>query len=1370
MAMATAMAMGDDWGRRVFRLRNLPSTISSATEAASLLGAALGIPVDHVIICSLAKTSNKWEVPPSSVATLQLATVPAFVHKTVAGREEWSIPLAGRDRGRNDVLILDTHFRGMTVLHDPEPGRHEADCIAISGLASHPFGSWQPRGDDKTFMWIRDEIPRSAPGIRAIIYGYDSKLHNSTSFQSIGDLGQSLILRLKAGGWNLPSSKPIVFLAHSLGGLVLKEAIVQMADRDKSVTGILENVLGAIMFGVPSLGMDQSHLMAMVEGRPNELLVQDLSREGGTHYLRQLNRRFEGLSFLRTARILWAYETAESPTVEQRDDGTWATTGPPAILVSIASATCHYHRKDKSVTIPINESHSNMVKFSRGDPNLEIIMESVRDLCSRRNRHQARRGSEAAEESRSDPLGDAHQAGKKKDMEGEETIKELGKLIASIDDLHNSIYASELSDRLGQIEHPSENTFQWIFDLPLFTEWLQGEGGLFWIHGKPGSGKSTLMKFIYESRQTWDLLHTWGTDSLEIRASFFFHYRGSAIQKSFEGVLRSLVDQILGPHRDRLSSEYRPIWEQYRLLKFREAIEEEREERRKQEGKPEKEKDSAKEKRGNQATAARETLKDIKNSLRALIKSLPPSCSTSPTLRLLGEVAKCFQGEDGFVLKLERVMRLLLDQGVTRMDLVLFFDALDEYDGHLDLISRFLTGLTQGSETSATRVKVCFSSRPWEPLKAHFAGYPNFALQDYTRADIENYAAGSVASWGIDSPVVVSLVPKIISRANGVFLWVNLAMQVLHEAYLLNPEMATAAAMEEKLLRLPSGLSEFYKLIIQRIGRTNRRHTYALLELLIRNNGIPLTAIQIQHAVLVSGCADYAEAADVIGRAKAGSVKRDRLSASGVGVATTLSTKEMEARIHIARWGGGLVEIKRRDHVDYPQLMHQTVLEFTMGLDFKRIVVGNLASFASENGHSFHVKYLGQKLAGRGRPGLGMAEVVLEELDLGGGKTAEPRDSDAVSKLERELLQHLAYHAEQAELTTGRSQLDYLHTLPIGGDGFLVFLAVSCGLTLCLRDWVARKPRQMERLVARLQRREVALSNITARGLYAGGGVARQPKTDPARQKSMADQRDGVGAQQNSLVQQEHGGGAATVVPLASSIFFAPRSGIFHDRHFKILTLLLEKGYGLVEHEPEFFTRLCAEIWRNETNASERIPNATLHTVATWLLEKGQDPNARFTARSLTARRGEVRNPAETGMLGATALHLAPPDLAAELIRFGAHASALDPQGNTPLHWALFPQDLGSGARNPVAHWGCARRYEKCRVLVGAGCAIPFTKKLWDRGLAEFDREGFDTESLRSREVYARRALSDKERMKKGLNQLVRRLRRTQPGPQSQPI
>lgn len=58
----------------------------------------------------------------------------------------------------------------------------------------------------------------------------------------------------------------------------------------------------------------------------------------------------------------------------------------------------------------------------------------------------------------------------------------------------------ETSDRLNSIKNAYGTTFQWIWTEPSldFTEWLRDNPKGYWISGKPGSGKSILMKYIYE--------------------------------------------------------------------------------------------------------------------------------------------------------------------------------------------------------------------------------------------------------------------------------------------------------------------------------------------------------------------------------------------------------------------------------------------------------------------------------------------------------------------------------------------------------------------------------------------------------------------------------------------------------------------------------------------------------------------------------------------------------------------------------------------------------------------------------------------------------------------------------------------------------
>ncbi len=163
-------------------------------------------------------------------------------------------------------------------------------------------------------MWIRDEMPRYRPSTRFLVYGYDTTLVNSRSFQSISDLALTLVSELGANGWMSPTTKPLIFLAHSLGGVILKQAIVTLASMGEREKFILSMIKGAIFFGVPSCGMETSHLLAMVKDQPNKVLVKDLS--ANSKYLRNLEKQFEGISCYGDMRIIWAYETKESPTVK----------------------------------------------------------------------------------------------------------------------------------------------------------------------------------------------------------------------------------------------------------------------------------------------------------------------------------------------------------------------------------------------------------------------------------------------------------------------------------------------------------------------------------------------------------------------------------------------------------------------------------------------------------------------------------------------------------------------------------------------------------------------------------------------------------------------------------------------------------------------------------------------------------------------------------------------------------------------------------------------------------------------------------------------------------------------------------------------
>ncbi|KAI4198692.1 MAG: hypothetical protein LQ346_002712 [Caloplaca aetnensis] len=118
-----------------------------------------------------------------------------------------------------------------------------------------------------------------------------------------------------------------------------------------------------------------------------------------------------------------------------------------------------------------------------------------------------------------------------------------------------SLFFPEIVSRNQQIPEAFKGTCSWIFassddqesktrPWSNFRKWLETENGVYWISGKPGSGKSTLMKYIVNDDRTPQLLADWekGTDLIVV--SFYFYNAGIPLQKSFTGLLRSLLYQI----------------------------------------------------------------------------------------------------------------------------------------------------------------------------------------------------------------------------------------------------------------------------------------------------------------------------------------------------------------------------------------------------------------------------------------------------------------------------------------------------------------------------------------------------------------------------------------------------------------------------------------------------------------------------------------------------------------------------------------------------------------------------------------------------------------------------------------------------------
>ena len=248
-----------------------------------------------------------------------------------------------------------------------------------------------------------------------------------------------------------------------------------------------------------------------------------------------------------------------------------------------------------------------------------------------------------------------------------------------------------MEDREDRIAQAHEKTFQWIFEetnlqqtrWSNFKDWLESDSQLYWITGKAGSGKSTLMKYIcqpddevsdggmlpntggrYESRCSKHL-KKWAGDSQSITAAFFFWNSGVELQMSQRGLLLSLLYQ--------------------------------------------------------------------------LIRQAPYLIGTVSPKRW--EALCLFNDDPGewSLPELHEMLRMAAKEVSRTMSLCLFVDGLDEFEGeHNDLICLFQDLIQNGN------VKVCVASRPWVVFEDAFKHKPSMMLQDLTYSDIKYYVTSNL--------------------------------------------------------------------------------------------------------------------------------------------------------------------------------------------------------------------------------------------------------------------------------------------------------------------------------------------------------------------------------------------------------------------------------------------------------------------------------------------------------------------------------------------------------------------------------------------------------------------------------------------------
>lgn len=151
-------------------------------------------------------------------------------------------------------------------------------------------------------------------------------------------------------------------------------------------------------------------------------------------------------------------------------------------------------------------------------------------------------------------------------------MAEEGTTVSQIHKLLDSLRFQSMRIRHSKITDAYAKTFDWAFEGTVmesgkpspnrFLEWLTNKHGIYWIAGKPGSGKSTLMKYLCDHPRTRESLHFWAGNDRLVLSGYFFWSAGTDLQKTQEGLLRALLFEILRATPDVIPRVFPKRWEE----------------------------------------------------------------------------------------------------------------------------------------------------------------------------------------------------------------------------------------------------------------------------------------------------------------------------------------------------------------------------------------------------------------------------------------------------------------------------------------------------------------------------------------------------------------------------------------------------------------------------------------------------------------------------------------------------------------------------------------------------------------------------------------------------------------------------------------
>lgn len=258
----------------------------------------------------------------------------------------------------HNPLLTDLSFRSIIAVHG----------LDLSHNEEHGIATWTENG----ITWLKDFLPQQPrmKRLRVLVFGYNSRAVFGASTTGVYGAAENLINQLSLIRKECPE-RPIVFVCHSLGGIVVKRAIVSAHTTDY-YRSIYDSTKGVAFFATPhnggngvTFGDVLVKICRAVTGNVRNDIVEALRKDSNIagHINRDFTHRAQGLrvlNFVETKRVLKPFK---------------------GIVVDQSSASLNW-KEPAEIQILMEATHRTICKYGKEDELYERVSKNMADLIS----------------------------------------------------------------------------------------------------------------------------------------------------------------------------------------------------------------------------------------------------------------------------------------------------------------------------------------------------------------------------------------------------------------------------------------------------------------------------------------------------------------------------------------------------------------------------------------------------------------------------------------------------------------------------------------------------------------------------------------------------------------------------------------------------------------------------------------------------------------------------------------------------------------------------------------------------------------------------------------------------------------------------